>query len=380
MNLKRQLSVLVVLGAGSGLIGCQSSSLGGLAFWNKSQDRAIAHTAPDVGRHQYDGLSKEFASSGRSGSSLGGPMPAEPTGLSGVWKKSTASVSGMFAAKPQSEPDATRLDAPSKKVGPEVHVAAARMMENQSNFKGAEEQYQKALKTSPNDMNTLLGLGRLYDRQGNSAEAMKFYERAVKAHGKNAVVHNDLGLCYARQKQLDKSVQCLSKAVELQPENARYRNNLATVLVEAGRPGEALAHLSRTNSEAVAHYNVGFLLHKRGQQGEAVQHLQHAISLDPSLTPAREMLASWAAGPESGAAGPEASQRIATSPSYQPSNSYRTGIPASPISIQMPSSDSQSYNAPSAGEQFRVSDESDATGVQTSISDGPALRLPPLDE
>ena len=379
MNLKRQLSVIVVLGAGSGLIGCQSSSLGGLAFWNKSQDRSIAHTSPDVGRQQYDGLSKEFASSGRSGSALGGPMPAEPTGLSGVWKKSTASVSGMFAAKPQAEPDSTRLDAPAKKVGPEVYVAVARVMENQANFTGAEEQYQRALKAAPNDMNSLLGMARLHDRQGNPAQAMQFYERAVKAHGKNAVVHNDLGLCYARQQQLDRSVQALSRAVELQPNNARYRNNLATVLVEAGRTGEALAHLSRSNSEAVAHYNVGFLLHKRGQQGEAVQHLQHAIALDPNLTPAREMLASWGAGPEGGA-GSAAEQRIATGPMYQPSNSYRTGVQAEPISIQMPSNNEPSYEAPSADGQFGVSDESEAAGVQTSISDGPALRLPPLDE
>lgn len=374
MNLKRQISVVIVLGTTSGLIGCQSS-LGGLAFWNKGSDRAIAHTAPDVGRQQYDGLSKEFAGTSKSGSALGGRTPAEPTGLAGVWKKSTSSVSGMFAAKPQAEPDATRLDAPAKKVGPEVYIAAARMLENQSKFDEAEEQYQKALKAAPTDLNTLIGLARLYDRQGNTAQAMQYYERAVKAHGKSAVVHNDLGLCYARQKQLDKSVHSLAKAVELQPENARYRNNLATVLVEAGRTGEALAHLSRTNSEAVAHYNVGYLLHKRGQQGEAVQHLQHAISLDPSLTPAREMLANWEAG--SAGAFSQDAPRVAAKPAEETGyTTYRSGIPAQPISIQMPSSSP----APAPSGQFRISDDSEAAGVQTSISDGPALRLPPLDE
>ena len=298
-----------------------------------------------------------------------------------MWQKSTASVAGAFAAKPQPEPDATRLDAPAKKVGPEVYVAAARLLENQSRFDEAEAQYEKALKAAPNDVNSLVGMARLHDRQGSPAKALQFYERAVKSHGKNALVHNDLGLCFARQQQYDKSLQSLAKALELQPDNARYRNNLATVLVESGRTGEALALLSRSGSEAVAHYNVGFLLHKRGQQGEAVQHLQHAIALDPDLKPAREMLAQWGAGPQFAA--PEnsfeqtqgAAPRVASGRNYNTGSTYRTGIPAEPISIQMPASTEDQ------GDQFRVSDDDPAaSGVQATISDGPAMRLPPVEE
>jgi tetratricopeptide (TPR) repeat protein len=372
---KRQLSVLVVLGAGSGLIGCQSP-LSGLAFWNKSSNRSIASASPDVGRQQYDGLSQQFAGGSNGAAGLGGRKPAEPTGLTGMWKKSTAGVSGMFAAKPKPESDATRLDAPSRKVGPEVYVAAARLLENQDKFGEAQQQYEKALKASPNDLNTLVGLARLHDRQGESAKALGFYQRAVKAHGNNALVHNDLGLCYARQKQLDKSIQSLGKAVELQPENARYRNNLATVLVEAGYTREALAQLSQAGSEAVAHYNVGYLLHKRGQQGEAVQHLQQAIALDPDLTPAREMLATWGAASGAEQTG---SARFASKPNYErptfdAANSYRVGIPAAPISIQMPS------RRDDAGGYSVEDQNADESGVQTTISDGPAMRLPPLDE
>jgi Tfp pilus assembly protein PilF len=247
-------------------------------------------------------------------------------------------------------------------------------MENQSKFPEAEQQYEKALKASPNDLNALVGLARLHDRQGQSVKAVQFYERAVKSHGKDALVYNDLGLYYARQKQLDKSIQYLAKAVDLQPDNARYRNNLATVLVESGRTGEALAQLSRANSEAVAHYNVGFLLHKRGQQNEAVQHLQQAIALDPDLTPAREMLAQWSMGPDSGMV-QQADPRLADRPTYNAGNSYRTGVPSMPVSIEMPAADPE---APAG--QYRISDEGNANSAQATISDGPALRLPPLEE
>src|SRR5262245_29574138 len=158
--------------------------MGGLAFWNQKQDRSGAYAAPDVGRQQYDGLSKEFSGSGRTASALGGKAPAEPTGLAGMWQKSTASVAGVFAAKPKAEQefDATRLDTPSKKVGPDVYVAVARLMENQSKFPEAEQQYEKALKIAPKDLNALVGMARLHDRQGESTQALHFYQLAVKAH------------------------------------------------------------------------------------------------------------------------------------------------------------------------------------------------------
>jgi hypothetical protein len=78
------------------------------------------------------------------------------------------------------------------------------------------------------------------------------------------------------------------------------------------------------------------------------------------------MLANWGAGADAG-------PRVAATPAYQPGTTYRSGIPAHPISIEMPSS-------PARGGQYSVSDDDEsAPGVQTSISDGPSLRLPPLN-
>jgi Tfp pilus assembly protein PilF len=375
---KRQLAAAVIFAAGAGLVGCRSP-MGGLAFWNSKQDSTIARAAPDVGEQTYDGLSKEFVSSGRpmgqiakSSTALGGQAPPQPTGIAGMWHKSTAAIGGMFAARPNTEslPDATRLDAPAKKVGPEVYVAAARLMENQSKFPEAEAQYKKALEKSPNNESALVGLARLHDRQGESAKALALYEKAVKAHPKSALVHNDLGLCYARQKQLDRSLASLNKAVALQPDNVRYRNNLATVLVESGRTGEALEHLSKTGPLAVAHYNVGFLLYKRGQQGEAVQHLQQAIALDPNLTPAREMLAQWGA-PAEMLQVEEPSPRIAMPPRFQ--NRIGSGTAAMPVST------GNSYGAEPEQGRYHVGDDGSSSPAGDDISDVPSLRLPPLE-
>jgi tetratricopeptide (TPR) repeat protein len=201
-------------------------------------------------------------------------------------------VAGAFAAKPAPDSaDPLRLDQPTRKVGPEVHVGAAQLMENQGKFAEAEAHYQKALAASPNDVNALVGLARMHDRQGHPQKAVETYLRAYEAHPQSSLVLNDLGLCYARQRQFDPAIKALSRAAEFSPENPKYRNNLATVLVETGRIQEAVQTMSVGSSAAVAHYNVGYLLYQKGQAAEATRHFQQALAIDPALMPAHQMLA-----------------------------------------------------------------------------------------
>jgi Tfp pilus assembly protein PilF len=203
-------------------------------------------------------------------------------------------VSGTLVSKPKvvmPEDDPVRLDNMPKKIGPEVFVAAARLLENNSRFAEAEGKYFEALRAAPTDLNALVGLARLYDRQAQPQKAIEIYQKALQAHPSNALVYNDLGLCFRRQRQLDKAVAALKRAVELNEENAKYRNNLAAALVDAGRTGEAYEQFAAVNSPSVAHFNVAYLLHQKGQTAEATQHLQQALKHDPNLASAREILA-----------------------------------------------------------------------------------------
>src|SRR5262249_55593089 len=135
-------------------------------------------------------------------------------------------------------------------------------------------------------------------------------------HPTSGLVYNDLGLCYGRQHQFEQAVGALSRAVELNPDNPKYRNNLATVLVETGRIDEAVQKLSQGATPAVAHYNVGYLLQQKGQTKSAARHMQQALSLDPSLPPARDMLAQLTGVPPS-AQPATAALPAAAAPAYQ---------------------------------------------------------------
>jgi Tfp pilus assembly protein PilF len=176
-------------------------------------------------------------------------------------------------------------------VGPEIYFASARMQESQGNIPRADEMYRKALDEAPKNLDILVHYARMHDRAGNLDRAAEIYRQAIAAHPQEAVAYNDLGLCLARQEQYAESVETLGRAVQLQQDNPLYRNNLAAVLVEVGRPDEALSHLTTAHGPAVAHYNLGYLFYKSGKPQQAAPYLQKALALDPQMAAARQLLA-----------------------------------------------------------------------------------------
>jgi hypothetical protein len=58
------------------------------------------------------------------------------------------------------------------------------------------------------------------------------------------------------------------------------------------RTAEAFSHLEYAHGGAIAHFNLGSMLHQRGRDDEAVNYLRAAVEMDPSLSPAINLLAS----------------------------------------------------------------------------------------
>jgi tetratricopeptide (TPR) repeat protein len=346
--MKRKLALTLLVGTGIGLTGCQGGPFGGLSIWNRNNS-GLSSTAPDVGKQKFNGLSQSLAGDqprpmgqAQSGSAaLGGLKGAESDNfIVASWKKTTAAVSGAVAAKPKvvaPEDDPLRLDKFPKKIGADVYIGAARLLENSGKFEEAEEKYKEALRATPGDLSAQIGLARLYDRQGQAQKAVETYQKAIQGHPTSSLAYNDLGLCFRRKGQIDNAIGAFRKSVELTPDEPKYHNNLAAALIEVGRNDEALKELSATSSAAVAHYNLAFLLQQKGQRADAVRHLQQAIAIDPSVTPARELLNQLAGGTATAApsvepafhAGAPVKQEEAAGPYVNPyasaSSPYATG-------------------------------------------------------
>lgn len=305
--------------------------------------------------------------------------------LAGLFKSDPEPISNVDEADPS---DRTSLAFKGKPPGADLYVANARLAERQNYIEAAEQQYQRALKTSETDLAALLGYAHLLDRQGRLDEATNYYQQAVEHHPKNAAAHNDLGLCYARRGMLDESVAELSTAVELAPEKKLYRNNIATVFVEKGQPQRALEHLSVVEQPGVAHYNLACLLHQRGQASAATFHFAQAARHDPSLGAPQQAAQSIAA-----AAGPRMTgvRAVDQSASQRPSTQWtmpadQGGSAAQTAATQPRAGGSATVadRAPQAGTDRNWSDydvaSSQSTGSGTSAARGSAYAMPPTPE
>ncbi len=209
------------------------------------------------------------------------------SGIKGGWKK----VTGVLTPKDitQKADDPTSVFSTAQPSA-EFYVAMARLHEQTGRTTEAEAQYKKALREDRDDLKAMLGYAHLLDRSGRTREAVQFYERAAKAHPHNAAPLNDLGLCQARRGKLDEAIAALERAVRLQPERPLYRNNLATMLVDHGQAEAAFTHFKAAHGEAAAHYNLGFLLQKKGDRRAAAARFAAALRVDPSFDEARAWL------------------------------------------------------------------------------------------
>jgi Tfp pilus assembly protein PilF len=224
-----------------------------------------------------------------------GVQPAKPSlvesfssGVKRGWNGLTNTLTLETPATPA--PDPTSLKTRGKP-SPRLHVEVARLSEHAGRLDEAEQHYKEALRLDPNDFSAMLNYARLKDRQGQAGAAFELYRRAVDTHPREASVYNYLGLHYDRRGMPAEAAATFAQAVQLKPTEPLYRNNLAHVLVQVGKLSEAYEHLHAVHGEAVAYYNLGYLLHRRGQREAAVQHLTAALRRDPSLTPARQLLA-----------------------------------------------------------------------------------------
>jgi tetratricopeptide (TPR) repeat protein len=174
------------------------------------------------------------------------------------------------------------------KAGVELYVALANFYVVSGKFPEAEAQYQEAMKKAPSDIRVLLGYAKLKDQMNRPQEAQKLYQTALEKHPKQPSVHNDLAVHYVRYGMLREAIESGQHAVELSPREPRYRNNLAAILVEAGYPQEAFKQLRAVYDEPIAHYDLGFLLNKRGIKAAALQEFTIALQLNPGMTLARQ--------------------------------------------------------------------------------------------
>jgi tetratricopeptide (TPR) repeat protein len=178
-------------------------------------------------------------------------------------------------------------------------------------IEAAIREYEKLLKETPNDANTINRIGDLYGRIGQVDKAVELYERIADHFTKDgfttkaiailkkinrlapqrldifeslAELYIQQGLVveaknqyslladwYTRNEDVENAINAHRKLVELDPSNHISHLKLADLLIQGGKPDEAIEEYDR----------LGNMLLERDKLDEAVQLYQHAVEQNP---------------------------------------------------------------------------------------------------
>jgi len=196
------------------------------------------------------------------------------------------------AHKPEKGPEAAEIKpAPTPRINPMTHVAAGQMLEKQGDFRGAIEQYEKAVAASPKNPLGYNRLGIVYQKTGNLSEAEAMFRRGLQADPRSATIHNNLGFCLLTQKRFPAAQEAFRMALESAPNYARARMNLAIALAQQGRLDESVAEFSKVVPKDVAHVNLAAICSQKGDYAACEKALREALAINPDCVGAKRHLA-----------------------------------------------------------------------------------------
>ena len=142
----------------------------------------------------------------------------------------------------------------------EANYNLANILRKQQRFQEALQYYNKALELTPNDADTLHGLGVTLAELKEYDQAIKHYQKALQLRPGSIITHGQLGLALAAIGKFDEAIEHFRTVLKAQPDDAEI------------------------------HFNLGALLQKQGKIDEAIESYRRALELNPDLEKARIQL------------------------------------------------------------------------------------------
>jgi TolB-like protein/Flp pilus assembly protein TadD len=150
-------------------------------------------------------------------------------------------------------------------------------------WKGAENQFQRALELNPNDTDTHFGYAHLLSNSGRHEEALTRMKRATELDPLSPLVSTAAGLCLLQAGRTDDALSQFQKTLELDPNFWLARMFVSSAYIDKGMLAEAIAEARKakelsgisTNPDAF----LGYALAKSGKRAEAQALLDGLLKL-----------------------------------------------------------------------------------------------------
>jgi serine/threonine-protein kinase len=164
-----------------------------------------------------------------------------------------------------------------------VHVSLGVLRVGTGEAEGALAAFDRAIALDPASADARREKSLALEKLGRLPEAEAELRKAVELRPGYWANHNALGVYYWRHGRYAEAERAFRKVVELVPDNVRGLSNLGGLLVAQGRPDEAVAHLQHAMSlqpTYAAASNLALVEFDRERYAEAARAYEQALALD----------------------------------------------------------------------------------------------------
>jgi protein O-GlcNAc transferase len=163
----------------------------------------------------------------------------------------------------------------------EARYYLGRVYFSRQNMAAALTAFKEVVQIEPRSVRAYNHLGQTYEALNEFERAHEAYEKAIAidrtAAKRSEWPHYNLGVLYVKAGRAEEGLQHLREALQVQPKFGQGRMQLAVALGMLGKPEQAKTELEAVISEqpsnADAHYQLGRLHLKMGDQARAREHL-----------------------------------------------------------------------------------------------------------
>ena len=166
----------------------------------------------------------------------------------------------------------------------EAHACKGMVLNGTGESKLAADAYKKALDYNPTSDLAYAGLAKAYEALGRQEDAEGAYKRAIKERPHYWGGYNNLGGYYYRTGRYRQALVQFRQVVSLAPDSFRGHSSVGVlefVLEEKEAAVKDLKHSMEIQPNYVAASNLGTLYYFEGQDKQAAQDLQQALTLGP---------------------------------------------------------------------------------------------------
>ena len=172
-----------------------------------------------------------------------------------------------------------------------AHEAAGRILAERGRFDEATYHYAEALRISPNDERSLIGMGNVLVKQGKIEEGISYTKKALTMKPDSADAHFNVGYALLQQGRDREALDQYFEGLRNDPENADIHHIVGVLLGAQGKLDESIRHFTEAlrirPDHAEAHYGLGVALLRQKKVDDSIVQFTEALRLKPDFAQAR---------------------------------------------------------------------------------------------